>query len=203
MGALFKALCEGVLMAVSDFSCNCFRILTSGLELCGLLGGFGWKPIKFGLESSHGQSVSFSITLRIFRWRLLCMDKAHFPGKTCQIQYPPTVHLTWPSSSSCKICTCHSPAWDNSRTGHTLLSGCFPLVDHGSGGYLPHFGGDPWSWRRSSSFLCLGEQDGSHLKLAVLFLQLLYWWQLEPLELTKSPMVDSSRLVLIVKTRFK
>ena len=34
VGARFEALCKGVLMAASDFSCNFFRILTSGLEQC-------------------------------------------------------------------------------------------------------------------------------------------------------------------------
>ena len=36
MGAHFEALCKGVLMAASDFSCNFFRILTSGFEQCDL-----------------------------------------------------------------------------------------------------------------------------------------------------------------------
>ena len=33
-GARFEALCKGVLMAASDFSCNFFRIPTSGFEQC-------------------------------------------------------------------------------------------------------------------------------------------------------------------------
>ena len=32
--ACFEALCKPVLMAASDFSCNFFRILTSGFEQC-------------------------------------------------------------------------------------------------------------------------------------------------------------------------
>ena len=35
MGARFEALCNGVLMAASDFSCNLFGILTSGFEQSG------------------------------------------------------------------------------------------------------------------------------------------------------------------------
>ena len=34
MGACFEALFMGVLMAALDFSCNFFRILTSGFEQC-------------------------------------------------------------------------------------------------------------------------------------------------------------------------
>ena len=34
VGARLKALDEAVLMAVSDFSCNFFCILTSGFEQC-------------------------------------------------------------------------------------------------------------------------------------------------------------------------
>ena len=34
VGAHFEALLMGVLMAASDFSCNFFRILTSGFEQC-------------------------------------------------------------------------------------------------------------------------------------------------------------------------
>ena len=36
VGARFEALCKGVLIAASDFSCNFFRILTFGFEQCGL-----------------------------------------------------------------------------------------------------------------------------------------------------------------------
>ena len=34
VGARFEALCEGVLMVASDFSCNFFRIPTSQCEQC-------------------------------------------------------------------------------------------------------------------------------------------------------------------------
>ena len=35
--ARFKALCEGALVAASDFSCKFFHILTSGFEQCLIL----------------------------------------------------------------------------------------------------------------------------------------------------------------------
>ena len=44
VGARLKALDEAVLMAASDFSCNFFRILTSGLEQCDQ----AWPKKKLG-----------------------------------------------------------------------------------------------------------------------------------------------------------
>ena len=42
----FEALCKGVLMAASDFSCNFFRILTSGFEQCEVKGSILTRQIE-------------------------------------------------------------------------------------------------------------------------------------------------------------
>ena len=66
-GARFEALCKPVLLAASDFSCNFFRILTSGFEQCALL--INVSPVYFrqndSLRTPSGKTYPLPINTKL------------------------------------------------------------------------------------------------------------------------------------------